>query len=138
MSKLGYQLAADLTLLAHALLVLFVVVGLVLIMLGAARGWAWVRNPAFRWTHLFTVAVVMVLSVLGIVCPLTSLEMYFRNLGGGVVYSGSFIGHWLEFLLYYTAPNWVWVIVYSLFTAAVLWCAIAVPPTAKDQNQDTN
>ena len=137
MSKLGYQLAADLTLLVHALLVLFVVLGLVIIMLGAARRWAWVRNPAFRWTHLLVVAVVMAFSVLGIVCPLTSLEMYFRSLGGGVVYSGSFIGHWLEFLLYYTAPNWVWVIVYSLFTAAVLGCAIALPPTAKDKNQET-
>lgn len=138
MSKLGYQLAADLTLLVHAALVLFVVLGLVMILLGASLGWGWIRNPTFRWIHLSTVAVVMIFSVLGMVCPLTSLEMYFRAHGGGVVYGGSFIGHWLEFLLYYTAPNWVWVIVYSLFSAAVLWCAIAVRPTAKQKNQNTN
>lgn len=136
MGKLGYQLAADLTLLVHTFLGLFVVLGVVMILLGAARGWAWVRNRTFRRIHLFTVAAVMVLSVLGIVCPLTSLEMYLRAQGGGVVYSGSFIGHWLEFLLYYTAPNWVWVVVYSLFSGVLVWCTIAIPWSAKGQHKD--
>jgi hypothetical protein len=128
MSKLTYQLAADLTLLLHTLFVLFVVLGLVLVLLGAARGWAWVRNPVFRWSHLAAIAVVVGQAWLGVICPLTSLEMYFRARAGDVVYAGSFIAHWLEAVLYYDAPGWVFVLVYSLFAIAVLWCWFAVPP----------
>ena len=129
MSKLTYQLAADMTLLLHTLFVLFVVLGLVLVLLGAARGWAWVKNPVFRWSHLAAIAVVVGQAWLGVICPLTSLEMYLRDRAGDVVYAGSFIAHWLKTVLYYDAPSWVFVLLYSLFAMAVLWCWFAVPPT---------
>ena len=35
-------------------------------------------------------------------------------------YEGSFIGHWLQQLLYYEAPHWVFVSAYSLFGLLVL------------------
>ena len=137
MSKLNYQLAADLILLVHALFVLFVVVGLAMVLLGANRGWIWVRNPIFRWAHLGAIVVVMSLTAMGIVCPLTSLEMYFRARGGDLVYVGSFIAHWLEFLLYYTAPSWVWLLAYGLFTAVVAWCWFAIPPSRAPQDKQS-
>ncbi len=131
MSKLTYLVAADLTLLLHTLFVLFVVLGLILVLAGAARGWAWVKNPVFRWTHLAAIAVVVGQAWLGVVCPLTSLEMYFRARAGDVVYAGGFIAHWLETLLYYNAPGWVFGLAYSLFGMAVLWCWFAIPPVGK-------
>lgn len=116
----AYQLAADAVLLLHALFVAFVVLGQVLILAGAALGWFWVRNPWFRWIHLVAIAVVLVQSWLGILCPLTTLEMELRHRGGDATYTGSFIAHWLEVILYYQAPAWVFVVCYSGFGLLVV------------------
>jgi hypothetical protein len=65
------------------------------------------------------VAVVVIQSWLAVICPLTTLEMIFRNRAGDAVYPGSFIGHWLERLLYYEAPSWVFVMCYTAFGTLV-------------------
>ncbi|MDX1654817.1 MAG: DUF2784 domain-containing protein [Candidatus Competibacteraceae bacterium] len=125
---LFYRLAADLVLLVHALFVAFVVVGLVLILIGGIRAWGWVRNPWFRLAHLLAITVVMVQAWLGIICPLTTFEMALRARAGDAVYAGSFIAHWLEVLLYYRAPAWVFILLYSLFGAGVLASWLLVRP----------
>lgn len=115
-----YLLTADAILLLHAGLIVFVVVGLVLIFIGSALAWSWVRNPWFRLTHLITICVVVIQSWLQIICPLTKIEMTLRSRAGDVTYSGSFISHWLETLLYYQAPPWVFVLCYTAFAAIVI------------------
>lgn len=110
---------ADLVLLLHVLVVLFIVASLVLIMLGGMRGWHWVRNPWFRWAHLLAIGVVAAQAWLGMVCPLTTLEMALRTAAGERTYAGSFIAHWLARLLYYQAPLWVFALVYTSFAALV-------------------
>ncbi|MCY4425509.1 MAG: DUF2784 domain-containing protein [Halieaceae bacterium] len=115
-----YLLAADLVLGLHVLFVVFVVSGLVLIFAGKALDWTWVRNPWFRAVHLGCIGVVVLQSWLGAICPLTHLEIFLREQAGDAVYPGSFISHWLESILYYQAPAWVFVVVYTLFGAAVL------------------
>ena len=112
-------LAADGVLLLHALFVGFVVGGLVAVLVGGGRGWAWVRNPWFRAAHLISIGVVAAQAWLGIVCPLTTLEMALRERAGDAVYPGAFIGHWLERLLYYRAPVWVFAAAYTAFGALV-------------------
>ena len=119
-APLLYRLAADAMLLVHVLFVVFVVLGLLLIAAGGMRGWHWVRNPWFRLAHLVAIAVVVAQSWLGIVCPLTSWEMMFRERAGDAVYRGAFVAHWLGELLYYEAPAWVFAAAYSLFGLAVL------------------
>lgn len=119
-SSSAYLLAADAVLLVHALFVAFVVFGLVLILAGGGLHWVWVRNPWFRVTHVAAIGVVVVQSWLSVMCPLTNLEMEFRNRAGETVYPGSFIGHWLENLLYYEAPAWVFVVCYTVFGALVV------------------
>ncbi len=126
--QLAYLLAADALLLLHVLFVAFVIVGLLLILLGGAYGWRWVRKPLFRWLHLGAIAVVVGQAWLGLVCPLTSWEMALRERAGEAVYAGGFIAHWLEQLLYYRAPDWVFVLVYSLFGLLVLFSWILVRP----------
>jgi hypothetical protein len=110
-----YLFAADLVLLTHVLFVGFVVLGLVLIVLGGALGWGWVRYHRFRWLHLGAIGVVVLQAWLGVICPLTHLEMYLRERADAVRYSGSFIAHWLDQLLYIDAPEWVFVLVYTVF-----------------------
>ena len=110
---------ADLVLLLHVLVVLFIVGSLFLIALGGMRGWHWVRNPWFRWTHLLAIGLVAAQAWLGRVCPLTSVEMALRAAAGERTYAGSFIAHWLGRLLYYQAPLWVFALAYTAFAGLV-------------------
>jgi hypothetical protein len=119
-SSATYQLAADAVLLAHVLFVVFVVLGLVLILVGHTLGWSWIRNPWFRLIHIGAIAVVVVQSWLHVVCPLTSIEMTLRSRASDATYAGSFIAHWLETILYYQAPPWVFVVCYTAFGALVV------------------
>lgn len=113
-------LAADAILVVHVAFVCFVVFGLLLIYIGYFLGWGWVRNPWFRLLHLAAIAIVVLQAWGGVICPLTNWEMTLREQAGGATYAGSFIQHWLHELLYYTAPQWVFVLCYSLFGALVL------------------
>lgn len=127
-SALHYRFAADAVLLVHSLFVAFVVFGLLLVLVGAWRGWPWVRRPGWRYCHLAAVAYVVVQAWLGKVCPLTTWEMALRVRAGEASYSGAFIAHWLESLLYYRAPDWVFVAVYSAFGVLVLASWVLSPP----------
>ena len=123
-----YLLAADVVLFSHVLFVAFVVIGLLLILVGKARSWSWVRNPWFRLAHLAAIGVVVVQSWFGAVCPLTTLEMALRERAGDAVYPGSFVAHWLETILYYRAPAWVFAVCYTVFGALVLASWFRVRP----------
>ena len=128
MTDTNYLLLADLVLFTHVLVVMFVVLGLIMILLGGTLKWQWVRNPWFRLTHLACIAVVVMQAWAGVVCPLTTLEMWLRTQAGAQVYSGSFIAHWLDNILYYDLPNWVFTLVYSSFGALVLASWFGVKP----------
>ena len=119
---------ADAVLLLHVLVVLFIVGSLCLIAVGGARRWRWVRNPWFRLGHLLAIGLVAAQAWLGMVCPLTTLEMALRMAAGERTYAGSFIAHWLGRLLYYQAPLWVFAIVYTAFGALVAAAWWLVPP----------
>ena len=114
-----YLVAADLILFVHVLFVAFVILGLVFILVGKLCSWSWVRNPWFRAAHFAAIGVVVLQSWLGAICPLTTWEMGLREKAGEAVYSGSFVAHWLESILYYRAPEWVFILCYTLFGALV-------------------
>jgi hypothetical protein len=111
---------ADAVLLTHVSFVAFVIVGLLTILIGGACGWRWIRNPWFRALHLAAIGLVVVQAWLGVICPLTTLEMYLREQAGDATYRGTFIAHWLQKLLYYEAPPWVFIVCYSVFGLAVI------------------
>ena len=115
-----FLFAADVILLLHVVFVIFVVFGLVLIFIGKVRSWSWIRNPWFRLMHIAAIAVVVIQSWLGLICPLTTIEMTLRSRAGDTVYSGSFISHWLESILYYQLQPWVFVVCYMAFGAVVV------------------
>lgn len=121
-------LGADILLFVHVMFVACVVGGLMLVLLGGWRGWYWVRNPWFRIIHVAAIGIVVVQSWLGITCPLTVWEMSLRERAGDTTYSGAFIAHWFEAILYYQAPMWVFTAAYSGFAALVVVSWFRVPP----------
>jgi hypothetical protein len=123
-------LLADTILVLHVLFVVFVVSGLLAIYLGYCLKWHWVSNRKFRILHLIAIGIVVLQSWLGVICPLTLWEMALREQAGAATYTGSFIQHWLQYLLYYSAPNWVFIALYTSFACLVLLSWYLVPVRA--------
>lgn len=121
-------LAADAILLLHSLFVAFVVLGLCCILVGGYLGWSWVRNRRFRLAHLAAICVVILQSWAGVICPLTRWESALRQAAGAEGYRETFIGHWLSALLYYRAPDWVFIVAYTLFGGLVVVAWVWVRP----------
>ena len=115
---------ADAVLSLHVLLVLFNVGGLIIVIVGGLRGWRWIRHRGFRVTHLALVAFVTLEAVLGITCPLTSLEDALR----GEETTQSFVGRWLAAVIYWSAPAWVFAVAYAAFLGMVWWAMRKWPP----------
>ncbi|MHA7854937.1 DUF2784 domain-containing protein [Marinobacter shengliensis] len=128
MNAQWFQILADLLLVFHTLLVVFVIFGLVATLVGYFRQWNWVRNLWFRLSHLVVIGIVVLQAWLGVLCPLTIWEMELRAKAGQGGYEGSFIQHWLETILYYNAPDWVFILVYTLFGTLVLASWFLVKP----------
>ena len=144
-SSTVYLLIADAILLLHVSFVIFVIIGLILILVGKIRNWSWIRNFWFRVAHLTAIGIVVVQSWLGVICPLTSLEMALRSRAGVKVYSSSFISHWVENLLYYHAPPWLFIVCYTIFGALIVGSWFWVRPrrfhklnTTAENNQSVN
>jgi len=116
--------AADALLVLHFAIVLFIVGGLIVTWIGAALGWGWIRNPWFRYLHLGAIAFVAAEALAGIACPLTVWEDMLR----GSMRAESFIGRWVQRLLYYQAPEWVFTSLYVAWAAATLVTLRLVPP----------
>ena len=123
-----YAALANIALILHVGYVLFVAGGLILIVAGGARDWKWVRNPWFRAAHLAAIGYVVLEAWLGIVCPLTTLELWLRELAGQTSFTGDFIAYWLRRLLFFDAPAWVFTACYSGFGALVLLSWFGVRP----------
>lgn len=115
-----YALAADTILVSHVLFVLFVVFGVVAIYVGHWLSWGWVRNFWFRILHLGAITIVVLQSWVGVFCPLTVWEMQLRERAGATTYEGSFLQYWLQTVLYYEAPAWVFILCYTLIGGLVL------------------
>jgi hypothetical protein len=85
-----YAAAAVLVLLVHLGFVLFVVFGAVLVL----------RRPRLMWLHLPAAAWGVYIELSGLGCPLTALENLLRLRAGMAGVEGSFVEHYLLWLLY--------------------------------------
>ena len=121
-----YLFLADALLILHVAFVAYVVLGLLVIYLGHFLNWSWVRNLWFRSSHLIAIGIVVAQSWLGVICPLTTWEMALRARAGEATYEGSFIQHWLHAILYFNAPEWVFILTYTVFggLVALSWFVI--------------
>lgn len=74
-----------------------------------------------RWVrrlHLLGLGFAIALTAGGWVCPLTHLEGWLRERGGGSGYSGTFLGYWAERLVYLEVPRWLVLVGAALVAAA--------------------
>ena len=97
---------------------------------GNLRGWHWVNGWSFRLAHLAAIAIVIVQAWLGQHCPLTTLESWLRVQAGSPSYTKSFIEHWVQRIIFYEAPFWVFTLVYTVFGLLVLVAWWYFPPCA--------
>lgn len=123
-----YELLADGVLVAHVAVVAFVIGGLACVIIGNLLGWRWVNRLGFRLAHLAAIVVVIAQSWARVACPLTTLESWLRANSGAAAYSGGFIEHWLQRLLFYEAPWWVFAAAYSAFGLLVALAWWRYPP----------
>jgi len=126
---------ADLVIVIHFAIAVFVVAGLPAIVVGNALHWRWVNTRLFRYAHLAAIGIIMLQAWCGQYCALTDLESWLRIRAGELPYEQSFIGHWLQQMMYYQAPMWVFTFVYTVFGLLVLWAWLRFPPAGRHHNQ---
>ena len=110
---------ADVVAIIHAVYAAFVVLGFGATIVGAIAGARWARNFALRAAHLAAILLVCVEVLIGMICPLTTLENSLRLRAGAPSYPADFIGYWIDRLIFYDAPPWVFALLYFGFAAVV-------------------
>jgi hypothetical protein len=85
-----YRALAELVLVVHLAFVLFVVMGGLLVL----------RWPSIAFIHVPAAIWGVFIEYTGGICPLTPLENFLRQRGGQAGYSGGFIDHYIQPLLY--------------------------------------
>ncbi|MGF6638823.1 hypothetical protein OKW38_000943 [Paraburkholderia sp. MM5496-R1] len=118
---------ANIVLVLHALIVVFIVGGLFAIWIAHGLGLPWARNRTFRTVHVLAIGIVATLAVLNVPCPLTVLEDRLRT---GTVGPQGFIQRWVSAWLYYDFPGWVFVVAYVAFLLAVIVTWFRIRPRA--------
>jgi hypothetical protein len=109
---------------AHFIIIAFNVLGLFVIPLGAWLRWRFVRIPWLRLLHLGLLAVVAAQALMGRACILTIWQ---NELTGGTAAPQPMIMHWLDGLIYYNLPIWVFSIIYTAVFLYVVVLSILVP-----------
>lgn len=85
-----HRLLADAVLVLHLGFILFVVLG----------GFLVLRRPRLAWLHAPVFLWGAAIEFGGWICPLTPLEKWLREQGGGGAYTGGFIEHYVTALIY--------------------------------------
>ena len=102
-----YKILADTVILLHFLWIVF-------LMFGAVPG---VRNSAIKIVHISGLAFAVISELFDWYCPLTYLEIWLKSkYAPSMTYTGSFIIHYLEKIVYIEIP---W---YLITISIVLLC----------------
>ena len=134
-----YALLADSVIGLHFLYISIVLFGQLAIMVGWPMRWKWIRNPWFRGIHLTMIAIVAFEAGMQYECPLTTLEYSlrvqagqlppnFRDLDEYKFEDLSFIGRYLQDLLFCRGINDILTWCYYAFASVVLVTLFLVPP----------
>ena len=129
---------ADAVLVAHVGVAAFLIVGQAVIVVGGILGSAWVRNVWFRLAHLGLIVFIAGQTLLGRICPLTSLEDAFRLKAGQPLYVATSTQVWLSHILFFEAPSWTFTMAHTLAAVVILVSWLAVPPTWHPQRKTPN
>lgn len=116
--------AANVILIVHFAIVMFITAAVPLIYVGAYLQWSLVRNRLWRMVHLGAIAFVAGEYIVGIMCPLTVWENKLRAQQSDI----GFIETYLHRLMFDHLPTWVFTAAYIAFTILAIVTWIAVPP----------
>ena len=103
-------------LVVHLAVIVFNVAGLIAIPLGAALGWRWVRVRWWRLLHIASWTVVALQAVLGRACFLTLWQDELTGAGA----QPPLIERWVNRLIYWPLPIWMFGAIYLVLFAAVI------------------
>ncbi|MGH8183560.1 MAG: DUF2784 family protein [Rhodanobacteraceae bacterium] len=117
-------MAALAILVFHLAIIAFNVAGCVLIPIGAWRRWRWVREFWFRLAHFSSLAVVAAQALLGRACFLT----IWQGDVAGHATAQPLIAGWIDRLVYWPLPLWVFAVAYAAVFAYVIALWIVVRP----------
>lgn len=103
------RVLADIVVLAHFLWIIFLI-------FGALLG---VRSRLIKIVHISGLSFAFILELFDWYCPLTYIEAWLKTrYEPSAAYTGSFIIHYLEKIIYIETPR------YLVFIATLLLCAI--------------
>lgn len=108
----------------HLAIIAFNVAGCVLIPIGAGRGWRWVRGFWWRLAHLLSLALVALQALLGRACLLTIWQGH----AAGSATTQPLIADWINRLIYWPLPLWVFTLAYAVVFGYVLALWLWVRP----------
>ncbi|HET9819115.1 MAG TPA: DUF2784 domain-containing protein [Rhodanobacteraceae bacterium] len=108
----------------HLAIIAFNVAGCVLVPIGAWRDWRWVREFWWRLAHLASLAVVALQAMFGRACFLTIWQ---GDLSGGTQ-TQPLIAGWIDTLIYWPLPLWVFAVAYAVVFAYVIALWVWVRP----------
>ena len=116
---------ADFILFLHLIIAIFISAGMVIFPIGGLLSWRWCNNFSLRVTHLGLIVVVFIETLIGLNCPLTVVENYFR----AQVTHQSFIGSLMNNLLYWNVSESLFFYMYGICVVWALLLWILVPPS---------
>jgi hypothetical protein len=122
------MILAESILAAHIAVILFNVFGLIAVPLGALCGWRFVRIRWWRVLHLVLLGTVALQAVVGRACFLT---LWQAALAEGAASPTPLIMGWVNRMIYWPLPIWVFAALYLLvfgYALALLWL---VPPARR-------
>ena len=116
---------ADFILFIHLIFAIFISAGMVIFPIGGLLSWRWCNNFRLRVTHLGLIVIVFIETLIGVNCPLTVAENYFR----AQPTHQSFIGSLMNNLLYWNVSESLFLNLYGICVvwAMLLW--ILFPPS---------
>ncbi len=118
---------------AHVAIIAFNVFGLLVIPLGAWRGWRWVRILWWRALHLALLVVVALQALLGRACFLTLWQAALEQSAGQPASREPLIARWVDSVIFWNLPIGFFAALYVavLIYALALWRW--VPPARRER-----
>jgi hypothetical protein len=113
----------DAVLIVHLVIIVFNIAGLIVIPLGGWRGWRIVRIAWLRLLHLGVLAIVAGQAIAGRACILT----IWQDRLTGAQTAPPLIMTWVNRMIYYNLPIWVFAIIYCAVFLYVVALSVLVP-----------
>lgn len=124
------EITADLVLIIHFIIVVFISSLFLLIPMGYQFYWKWVKKLKLRLIHLGLMTLITIETIIGITCPLTVIENNLR----GIYISNSFFSSLVSKIIFWEFPRLFFVILYILCLFWTIFIWFRFPPEKKKRN----